>query len=566
MNETSQSVVEDVDNESCSLLVTGPHCIAEVDDAVAVEGAMLQPVIVPVTPRKNSVQDSHFGAEEENMQELEDRSGITHVVQNGGSEPAGGFDVCNEYGYNAYSADDYEDDGEEANDPSVEVPSSMGVSTVKNTLEDSASSQELSYKIYLLGKHYDPLHDYAPRRSDETTLFWFTYRFDFPEIVPYRITTDAGWGCMLRSAQMMLGQALRMHYKSRTWRPPQAISQRRHERFMVKIMTWFADYPSKSECIFSLHNMVAAGLAKYETLPGEWYGPSKASYVMRDLCQLYEERQAKVETNGDSDLERPIFRVHVAPQGTVYRDSVNELMTKSQHKDPAEEGGSSSSSEPQEPVSHPLDPIYSSPAAKEPMNDSLPWDTSLLLLVPLRLGLQNFNQDYTVQLAHMFSFTQSVGVLGGRPRGARWFYGATSDGVKLYGLDPHTIQACPDRRRTRTAKGQVKSVVSLTDDYLRSVHTTNPECINLNRLDPSLALGFYCRDRDDFNNLCDALQNWKTRHPKLPDIFTVAEHVPNYSADVSSVMNEMMTMSVGDALGEEENEQAGDDEDEYVLL
>jgi cysteine protease ATG4 len=550
--------------ESCTLLAS-PHCIAEVGDTVAVDdGEILQTFSNYFSPP----DESRFGAEEEGMQELEDRTGrdpITHILPNGGPDLPGGFDACNEYGYKyAYSLDDGDDDdGDENGHQGVPILP-LDVSTVANTLAGSASLQELGYVTYLLGKTYDAVRDYAPRRSDENSLFWFTYRFDFPEIVPYRITTDAGWGCMLRSAQMMLGQALRMHYKGRAWRPPQAIIQRRHDSFMIKLMTWFADYPSKTECVFSLHNMVAAGLAKYETLPGEWYGPSKASYVMRDLCNMYAERQAKEESKGNSDMNRPIFRVHVASQGTVYRDAVNDLMTKDQQKD--KERQSSELEAPNEPLSHPLDPIYSENTTKQSSKQSSPWDTSLLLLVPLRLGLQNFNQVYTVQLAHVFSFRQSVGVLGGRPRGARWFFGATSDGSKLYGLDPHTIQSCPERRRVKLPKGQTKQVVSLTAGYLRSVHTTSPECINLNRLDPSLALGFYCRDRNDFNHLSDALQKWKENHPKMPDIFTVAEHVPDYSASVSSAMNEMMSMSVADALDDTENDEAGDDEDEYVLL
>jgi len=31
------------------------------------------------------------------------------------------------------------------------------------------------------------------------SLFWFSYRSGFPDIQPSSRTTDAGWGCMLRS-------------------------------------------------------------------------------------------------------------------------------------------------------------------------------------------------------------------------------------------------------------------------------------------------------------------------------------------------------------------------------
>jgi cysteine protease ATG4 len=43
-------------------------------------------------------------------------------------------------------------------------------------------------------------------------FFRFTYRKDFPVLDPYAISSDSGWGCMLRSAQMLMGYALRRHY------------------------------------------------------------------------------------------------------------------------------------------------------------------------------------------------------------------------------------------------------------------------------------------------------------------------------------------------------------------
>mmetsp|Transcript_13037 Transcript_13037/g.19184 ORF Transcript_13037/g.19184 Transcript_13037/m.19184 type:complete len:566 (-) Transcript_13037:181-1878(-) len=550
--------------ESCPLLVVPPHCTCDDGDAVAVEGETLQSVRIPIEPTiligKKLYSDSDFGAEEENMRELEDRTGlkqITHILPASGGDNDGGFDACNEYGYK-YVDGDY--DGRVS--LAYEAKESLSASAVTeegSNFYESTSSQELGYVVNLLGKQYDPISDYEPRRNDESSLFWFTYRICFPEIVPYKITTDAGWGCMLRSAQMLLGQTLRMHCKSRSWKPPQSLAQRRHDKFTKQIMTWFADFPSKTESIYSLHNMVAIGLAKYETLPGEWYGPSKASYVIRDLCRLEEERQR------GGQVERKMFRVHVASQGTVYKDTVCDLMTKSQDLKPNK--GPKETKDFFKPPTHPLDPNYLSNSKDKSNRESITWDTSLLLLVPVRLGLQNFNVDYTLQLAHVFSFPQCVGILGGKPRGARWFYGAASDGSKVYGLDPHTIQSCPEQRLVKLPNGSSKKAISITDDYLRSLHTTNPECIKVTGLDPSLALGFYCRDHDDFNDLFKSLQKWKDEHPGKPEIFTVAEKVPDYSSNVSYAMTEMMmSMSVVDVEEGASINQVDDDDDDFVLL
>ncbi|KAL4117454.1 hypothetical protein PRIC2_011445 [Phytophthora ramorum] len=85
---------------------------------------------------------------------------------------------------------------------------------------DVAPSAALSAPVWLLGTRYDDVAaaDFDAYKRSFEAILWFTYRRDFPSMTPYEHTSDAGWGCMLRSAQMLLGQALQRRLLGRDWR------------------------------------------------------------------------------------------------------------------------------------------------------------------------------------------------------------------------------------------------------------------------------------------------------------------------------------------------------------
>lgn len=470
---------------------------------------------------------------EEEMKELD---GCVKIVQSPSKSYEGDdFDACREY---SYSGDE---------DDNIYPREHQHNRLTRNNDENQ--------HIHVLGKTYHPFNDYSLRKADESSLFWFTYRCDFPDIAPYGITSDAGWGCMLRSAMMLLAHAMRLHYKGRSWRPPRELQRRRSDPFVRSVLTWFADFPSSDSNLYSLHNMVAAGLDR-QVLPGEWYGPGTACYVLRDLVEMHERQQAVSQNR----IDRKIFRVYVAADGSVFKSAVEELMTRDSKKILAKERARK---ERESQPAHPLDSAWECELIE--LERKVQWDAALVLLIPLRLGLQTFNLDYVQTLAHTFSLPQSIGALGGRPRGARWFYGAVADGSNIFGLDPHTVQTAP-RKRTVVVNDVPSHVIELSDEYLRSVHTSSPEAFALSKLDPSVALGFYCRDRGDFLDLIFRLEKWKRDHNELPQMFSISEAAPDYSNNISSMMDDMMSHSMNVSLLDDEASMNGDEEDEYVVL
>ncbi|RHZ04953.1 hypothetical protein DYB31_011729 [Aphanomyces astaci] len=201
------------------------------------------------------------------------------------------------------------------------------------------------------------------------SIVWLTYRKDFAQMVPYNFTSDAGWGCMLRSAQMLLCEALlrnlpihadrRFQWNDASAELPSSV---------VQVLRSFVDSPS-TKCTFGLHRLVQVGM-QYDMLPGEWYGPTTAAQVLRDLV------------NEQTHFGNLNLCMYVPQDGVIYTDEVNKLCITSF----VEPGVAT-------PSLHPsmfYDPLFNPPQ----VDVAADWTHSLLILVPLRLGLDKINATY----------------------------------------------------------------------------------------------------------------------------------------------------------------------------
>ncbi|XP_001993206.2 cysteine protease ATG4B [Drosophila grimshawi] len=220
--------------------------------------------------------------------------------------------------------------------------------------------------VWLLGKRYNAIQELEVIRRDIQSRLWCTYRHGFVPLGEVQLTTDKGWGCMLRCGQMVLAQALIELHLGRDWFwTPDC-----RDTTYLKIVNRFED---TRKSFYSIHQIALMGESQNKAV-GEWLGPNTVAQILKILVRF----------DDWSSLN-----VHVAMDSTVVLDDIFTLC--------------------QEP----------SESAWKP----------LLLIVPLRLGISDINPIYVPALKRCLELNSSCGMIGGRPNQALYFLGYVDDEV-----------------------------------------------------------------------------------------------------------------------------------------
>ncbi|CAF3329333.1 unnamed protein product [Rotaria socialis] len=345
--------------------------------------------------------------------------------------------------------------------------------------------------IYFLGKMYNGKEEttsddlpptfneqsYASFLTSFSQRIYFSYRKQFEPLNGLRpngdlITSDCGWGCMIRCAQMLLAQTLVNHMTNTINLPYSHIQMsekcpkrnsivycrnvnrtNRRTHIYTDIIRLFGDYPNV-KCPFGIHKIVELG-ATLGIRPGEFFGPVSAAHCLKQALQ------AAVELNQIPDT----LRIYTSQDAIIYREDVMNLCT-------------APSNLIKQKLNRSIDAITN--------NSSTMWLTSLLILVPLRLGLNELDLIYVPYLKEALKLTQTVGIIGGSPRHAVYILGFQDE--SFIDLDPHFSQT---------------TVNVLEDGFdLSSYSWSSPKKLTAKKMDPSCTLGFYCRDKEDFEMFC----------------------------------------------------------------
>ena len=107
-------------------------------------------------------------------------------------------------------------------------------------------------------------------------------------------------------------------------------------------------------------------------------------------------------------------------------------------------------------------------------------------------------------------------------------------------LDPHVVQVA--------LGGTNGNTPIYTQDGRIPCSCCKIKCMRVEDLDPSMAFGFYCKDSESFDSLCEALSS---KPPGSLIVLSVRDERPNYEQEGMSNTND---------------NDDGDDDDDFVLL
>ncbi|KAF2788743.1 putative cysteine protease ATG4 [Melanomma pulvis-pyrius CBS 109.77] len=219
---------------------------------------------------------------------------------------------------------------------------------------------------------------FAPiqKSQDPKATAAMSFRVRMQNLAQSAFTSDAGFGCMIRSGQCILANALLELKLGRDWRVNDATSENNDRH----ILSLFADDP---QAPFSIHRFVQRGAAVCGKYPGEWFGPSATARCIQDLVNEYKSAGLRVYVSGDG--------------ADVYEDNLKQ-------------------------IAQDADGVFQ----------------PTLILVGTRLGIDKITPVYWEALKSSLQMTQSIGIAGGRPSASHYFIGTQSD--FFFYLDPHSTR------------------------------------------------------------------------------------------------------------------------------
>ncbi|UPX19483.1 Cysteine protease atg4 [Ascochyta rabiei] len=328
---------------------------------------------------------------------------------------------------------------------------------------------------------------FAPiqKSQDPKATATMSFRVRMQNLASPGFTSDTGFGCMIRSGQSILANALQMLTLGRDWRWQHDTTNPDH----CAILSLFADDPRAP---FSIHRFVQHGAAVCGKYPGEWFGPSAAARCIQDLANKHKEAGLNVYVSGDG--------------ADVYEDKLKQIA----------------------------------------LDEDGRWRPTLIL-VGTRLGIDKITPVYWEALKAALQMKQSIGIAGGRPSASHYFVGTQAN--TFFYLDPHSTRpflpyhalplssslssssslspssstsqdeskpdaplAASTESRTTITDSQTTVVPSpseaaYTPADVATCHTRRIRRLQIREMDPSMLLAFLVTSEEDYEKWKEGVQS-----------------------------------------------------------
>ncbi|KAK2963007.1 Cysteine protease ATG4C [Blattamonas nauphoetae] len=255
---------------------------------------------------------------------------------------------------------------------------------------------------------------------------------------------------------------------------------------------------------FSIQTLLERG-ERYDKRQGQWFGPGTIANVYKDLFLEFCPASS-------------IMHVHMCEQGlnTIFMPEILDLLTHNERAQPQIES---------EPVpnipdcENPSCPCHSYPSTNQP---------PILILFPTLLGLRTIPVMYQMFLTRLFTLQWFVGIAGGHPTSAHFFFASQGDNV--FYLDPHTVQ--PAENITFDPETYQQHA---PDDNQQNKRPNNPN-------DPS-ATPEYLTPVGDSLNPYTIVGPLTMSRSSIEDIWTQIEAILRQNGDNDEILSPMLTFS-----------------------
>lgn len=182
----------------------------------------------------------------------------------------------------------------------------------------------------------------------------------------------------------------------------------------------------------------------------------------------------------------------------------------------------------------------------------------LLIIIPLRLGLNELNPIYIAGLKKCLELDTTLGIIGGRPNQALYFIGYVGDDI-LY-LDPHTVT----QRSGSVGRKEEPAEIEMDETY----HQRFAGRMAFASMDPSIAVSFLCKTRSEFDQLVDQLVETKDGNTPIFEVIKsrAAPWISTTSSRTSRDLEQDLNVICGEQPEDFEELKKEGSDDEFEII